>query len=81
MLSWKKVTKATKSGGLGIHRLADVNFSLLCKWLWNFQNENDALWRKIILAKYTTSFIGDISVESKHSSIRAPWRNITKAIE
>jgi len=39
-------------GGLGIRRLGNFNSALLGKWLWRYGMETDALWRKVIEAKY-----------------------------
>lgn len=35
-----------------------------------------ALWRKFFMAKYSTSYVRDYPIESKHGSMKAPWRNI-----
>ena len=36
----------------GIRRLRRFNFVSLGKWLWKYGTERDALWRKVIEAKY-----------------------------
>ena len=33
LLRWSKVTLPIEKCGLGIHKIADTNFSFLCKWL------------------------------------------------
>ncbi|EOY32411.1 Uncharacterized protein TCM_040316 [Theobroma cacao] len=37
------------NGGLGFINLYIKNKSLLNKWLWRFDNEQDSYWRKIIV--------------------------------
>ena len=46
------------SGGLGIRNLKTFNVALLGKWLWRFGQESDALWRKVIEAKYGCDWSG-----------------------
>ena len=60
LLRWNKITITKENGGLGIYKVADTNFSLLCKWLWRFHVEHNSLWKRIILAKYSQSFIEEI---------------------
>ena len=52
LLRWSKVSLPIQKGGLNIHKMADINFSFLCKWIWRFHSEIDPLWKKIIIAKY-----------------------------
>ena len=37
---------------MGIRRLGNFNSTLLGKWLWRYGTEIDALWRRVIEAKY-----------------------------
>lgn len=46
LLCWNKVCTPLGCGGLGINRLRDVNISLLCKWLWDFGNGEEKIWRR-----------------------------------
>ena len=41
-----------QSGGLRIKNLRLQIRSLLSKWLWRFNNEEEALWREVIVNKY-----------------------------
>ena len=45
-------------GGLGIRWLGNFNSTLLGKWLWRYGLETDALWRRVIEAKYG-NILGD----------------------
>jgi len=38
-------------GGVGIKDLTKVNISLLRKWWWKLEHEDD-LWQKLVKAKY-----------------------------
>lgn len=38
--------------GLGLRDLNNKNWSLLSKWQSRFGEENEALWRRIIVSKY-----------------------------
>ena len=52
LVNWAKVCKPLQVGGLGIRRLGSFNSALLGKWLWRYGMETDALWRRVIEAKY-----------------------------
>ena len=52
LVKWTKVCKPLQVGGLGIRHLGSFNFALLGKWLWRYGMETDALWRRVIEAKY-----------------------------
>ena len=52
LVKWAKVCKPLQVGGLGIRRLGSFNSTLLGKWLWKYGMEIDALWRRVIEAKY-----------------------------
>nr|GEU59054.1 reverse transcriptase [Tanacetum cinerariifolium] len=46
------ITKSKPNGGFGVGNLCIRNEALLCKWVWRYENEKEALWRKAIDAKY-----------------------------
>lgn len=58
LVSWKRVCKPLEAGGLGIRDLKIMNRALLAKWLWRFRVETEALWRKVIAAKYGCQQLG-----------------------
>ena len=47
-----KVCRLVQLEGLGISRLRSFNSALLGKWLCKYGIETNALWRKVIEAKY-----------------------------
>ena len=52
LVNWAKVCRPLQVGGLGIRQLGNFNSTLLGKWLWRYGSETDALWRRVIEAKY-----------------------------
>ena len=85
LVNWSKVCRPMKNGGLGIRCLRRFNSALLAKWLWHYGMENDALWRRVIGAKYgnewggwcTQSMSGAYGV-CMWKSIRRGWLNFSK---
>lgn len=55
LVNWSKVAYPQAIGGLGIISLKIRNKSLIAKWIWPFRVEQNALWRKVIAAKYGIS--------------------------
>lgn len=53
------MTKPKLSGGLGIVPLQIRNQAFLCKWDWRFGKEREALWAKVLTAKYGLGDRGD----------------------
>lgn len=80
LLEWRSICQPKKMGGLGIRPLKLVNQALLGKWLSRIGEDNNSLWRKIILAKYELGRNGwDIGGPSyRHSAI---WKGITSVRE
>ncbi|XP_050252211.1 uncharacterized protein LOC126698794 [Quercus robur] len=76
------------NGGLGIQRLRQFNYALLDKWLWRYRTERNALWRKVIEAKYgdgrggwcTKPVTGTYGV-SVWKSIRSGWMDFSKFLQ
>ena len=52
LVEWATVCTPLHSGGLAIRSLRSFNKALFGKWLWRFGNERQALWRRVIGAKY-----------------------------
>jgi hypothetical protein len=51
LVNWLDVCQPRNQGGLGVNNPEIKNISLLCKWLWIFENgEGD--WQEVIIAKY-----------------------------
>lgn len=49
------ITNDYNSGGLGVSDLAEMNATLLVKWIYQYVNEKIRLWRWVVSAKSGTS--------------------------
>ena len=74
-------------GGLGIRQLRSFNAALLGKWLWRYGLETNALWRRVIEAKYGNEWGGWCMKKvisaygvSLWSFIRIGWLNFSKLL-
>ncbi|WKA01914.1 hypothetical protein VitviT2T_020163 [Vitis vinifera] len=81
LVSWKVVCADKKKGGLGIRSLATLNKALLGKWLWRFANENEPLWKQIILSKYDLQEGGWCSKDARNRYGVGVWKAIRKGWE
>lgn len=43
LVAWDVICSPKLKGGLGMHKLVDVNRTLLCKWLWRLDPPEDWL--------------------------------------
>lgn len=55
LVKWEVVQLEKKVGGLGIRNLKLHNSCLLMKWLWSCADEDQALWKEVIMGKYGQS--------------------------
>jgi hypothetical protein len=76
LVSWNQVCRPLRSGGLGIRKLHEFNQALLGKWLWRYTNESEALWYKIIRAKYEDQDGGWCTKEVSSSYGVGLWKHI-----
>lgn len=51
-IAWSQICKRLQLGGLGLGFLCWKNRAMLIKWFWRFGSEHNALWRKVLCAKY-----------------------------
>ena len=51
LIKWETLCKSKKKGVLGIKRTRKLNLSLLCKWWWKLDTEED-LWQDIVKKNY-----------------------------
>lgn len=52
LMKWGEALKSKVVGGLGLEKLNLKNWSLLEKWWWRYGEEQEALWRRVIVSKY-----------------------------
>lgn len=50
-MRWEDVFKSRKMGGLGLVDMELKNKALLKKWVWQYGNELEEFWRRIIVKK------------------------------
>lgn len=76
MVCWAKIKQPKDNRGLGVREKKEMNDALLLKWWWRFGTEINALWRKIICAKYgmnTNLWLPNMETNRNVSII---WRDI-----
>jgi hypothetical protein len=64
LLNWPAVCKPKECGGLGIINSKKMNVALMLKWIWRLYHEEDAIWARLLRAKYpsaTDIFAGNSS--------------------
>lgn len=79
LAAWDKVVLPKILGGLNCGSLLHRNISLLCKWIWRFLNEQRALWRSVVQAKYgyhPSLLHHELSIPPRGG----PWRSICAGI-
>lgn len=76
-VAWDNVVKSKDSGGLGLSRLLECNYSMLFKWIWRYKVEDNAMWKQVIEAIHVSNRRWDMVPWNKQSS--GPWSKIVKA--
>jgi hypothetical protein len=51
-VKWKDVCLPRSQGGLGVRDVSKVNSSLLIKWRWKLIQNEGAVWKDVLAAKY-----------------------------
>lgn len=51
LLSWNKICRPKREGGLGIRKTADMNKALLAKVGWRLLHNKDSLWARVLRSK------------------------------
>ena len=88
LVNWSKLCLPIQSGGLAIRNLRYFSEALLGKWLWRFGYERDALWRRVIRAKYgaeegdwcSNSVLGSYGL-SLWKTISTGWSTFSRYIQ
>ncbi|WMV11166.1 hypothetical protein MTR67_004551 [Solanum verrucosum] len=52
LVDWESCLTSKKNGGAGIKNMKIQNQSLIMKWLWNFNSDDQPLRKKVIREKY-----------------------------
>ena len=78
LVKWSMVCANKRNGGLGVRNLSILNRALLCKWIWRFTNEKNALWRNVICWKFGEEQGGWVSGAFRGASGTRVWKEIRK---
>ena len=81
LIAWETTCSPKDLGGLGIGNLDKRNIALLSKWLWRFPLEKEALWHRVIKAKYALLQNNWDPAGFGDSTYRNLWRSIQVAAE
>lgn len=86
LLSWEKLCKPKKEGGLGMRPTRDANTAFVMKGLWNFCPNPDSLWWSIMRSKYKCGWRGIPKIETKRkgsnywNGLGAIWEDFRKLL-
>ena len=78
LVKWEDVVKSKVAGGLGLCNLEFRNWALLAKWWWRFWDEREALWRRVIRAKYGEDIWGWEPSRVPRHRLSGLWGNILR---
>ena len=78
LVKWSTVCANKRNVGLGVLDLSILNRALLCKWIWCFANEKNALWRNVICWKFGQDQGGWVSCALRGASRISIWKEIRK---
>ncbi|QHO47257.1 Putative ribonuclease H protein [Arachis hypogaea] len=78
LINWKDLSKPKASGGLGIRHNRDVNQAFIMKNGWGLVERKDALWARVIRAKYNygSDLLPRVERKNKSSNL---WKGICLA--
>lgn len=77
LLSWETLQKPRQHGGIGIRSAQQANDAFLTKLGWRVLSEPNALWSRVIRAKYCKGRC-DIDMFTSKSGASNVWRGITE---
>jgi hypothetical protein len=79
LLSWEKLTRSKKNGGLGFRDLHLFNMAMLSRQAWRLLTNTDTLCGRVLKAKYFPH--SDILQCTPRTGISYSWRSILKGAE
>jgi len=75
LVKWGILCKSKKKGGLGIKDIRKINLSLLCKWWWKLEKEEE-IWQTIVRNKYLKN--GMVSTVKTKWDDSPVWKDLMK---
>lgn len=75
-VKWDKIFLPTEQGGLGIQSMRDKDRALLAKWVWRYQAQKSALWRRVSDAKFGPNSLQIRPGSTSLKTARGPWKSI-----
>ncbi|KAF7815394.1 putative ribonuclease H protein At1g65750 family [Senna tora] len=78
LVSWSAMCRTKQYGGLGLRHVREQNKAFMVKLGWGLTNQKDALWARVLRAKYKC---GDdlIPVIDRNNSASRLWKGIADA--
>lgn len=73
-VAWDRITEPLEEGGLGLRDLTTMNEALLMKFLWRLAAGSEALWVKLVKAKYMPR--SDLWHSKRDYRCTQFWRNL-----
>lgn len=86
LLSWEKLCKPKKEGGLGLRSTRDANTAFLMKGLLNFCSNHESLWGSIMRSKYKCGWRGMPKMDTKRkgsnywNGLGSTWEDFRKQL-
>jgi hypothetical protein len=77
-LSWEKLVKPKKEGGLGFRDLHNFNIAMLARQAWRLLTEPSSLCARVLSAKYFPS--GNVLSAVPVAGMSYTWRSILKGV-
>ena len=77
-VKWSTVYASKRNEGLGVRDFSILNRALLCKWIWRFANEKNALWRNVIRWKFGEERGGWFFYAFRGTSGTSVWKEFRK---
>lgn len=80
LVSWEKICKPKREGGLGIRLAKEMNVALLAKFGWRMLNTEDGLWVNILGKKFRVGELDDVSWLVPKGRWSPTWRSLIMGI-
>ncbi|CAL1358518.1 unnamed protein product [Linum trigynum] len=79
LVTWERICKSKEEGGLGLRSARALNLAYLMKLGWQFLNNDESLWVRVLHAKYVKQN-DDGSVAFRQQRVSRLWKGIKDAL-